>query len=167
MTAEEKQLLLQGMFNGAQMKNVQVIGVVESGGKVVFQEGSREAGASRQVTDEQLAQALAACVGRERVINNKRRWAGVYWYLRWVCNFPVDVQQFCAKVRSLPMQFPEGLECSYESIRKLCTLSFMSYDAAKMDAVHVSRNDQSDFAMCREVALKLGEELEKICPPEG
>jgi len=38
MSGEEKQQLLQAMFNGAQLTNVQVIGVVESGAKVVFSE---------------------------------------------------------------------------------------------------------------------------------
>lgn len=119
----------------------------------------------RGFTDEQVAAALQACVGKDRVINSKRRWADAYWYLRWVAAYPVEVPKFCEKVQSLGVQWPEGLECSYESIRKMCTLGFMSCDAARMDDVRVSRSDQSDFAMCREVALKLGEELGKACLP--
>jgi len=119
----------------------------------------------RGFSDEQVAQALMACVGADKVINSKKRWAGAYWYLRWVCNYPVDIQKFCEKIRSLPAEFPNGYECSYESIRKLCNLSFIDYDPSKMDAVKVSRNDMSDFNMCREVALKLGEELGKAYLP--
>jgi len=119
----------------------------------------------RGFSDEQVAQALMACVGSDKVINSKKRWAGAYWYLRWVCNYPVDIQKFCEKIRSLPAEFPNGYECSYESIRKLCNLSFIDYDPSKMDAVKVSRNDMSDFNMCREVALKLGEELGKAYLP--
>ena len=33
--------------------------------------------------DEQVAQALMACVGDDKVINNMRKWAGAYWCLRW------------------------------------------------------------------------------------
>lgn len=49
MKTEEKMQLLQGMFNGAQLTNVQVIGVVENGAKVVYQEvhGEKEAGEER------------------------------------------------------------------------------------------------------------------------
>lgn len=41
-------------------------------------------------SDEQVAKALAACVGKGRVIDNKQKWAGAYWYLRWACNYPMD-----------------------------------------------------------------------------
>lgn len=116
-------------------------------------------------TDEQVAAALRACVGKGLVISTKRRWAGAYWYLRWACNYPVDVQQFCEKIQSLPVRFPEEHDCCYENIRKLCTLSFMSYDATRMEEVRVSRSDQPEFAICREVALKLAEELGKACLP--
>lgn len=120
----------------------------------------------RGFSDEQVAQALTACVGADKVINSKKRWAGAYWYLRWVCNYPVEVTKFCEKIRSLPAAFPAGYECSYESIRKLCNLSFMSYDPCRMDDVKVSRNDQAEFVQCREVALKLGEELGKAYLPD-
>ena len=70
----------------------------------------------RGFSDEQVAQALMACVGPDKVINSKRRWAGAYWYLRWVCNYPVEIPKFCEKIQSLPAAIPAGYECSYESI---------------------------------------------------
>lgn len=120
----------------------------------------------RGFSDEQVAQALMACVGPDKVINSKRRWAGAYWYLRWVCNYPVEIPKFCEKIQSLPAAIPAGYECSYESIRKLCNLSFIEYDPSKMDDVKVSRNDLAEFSFCREVALKLGEELGKAYLPK-
>jgi hypothetical protein len=112
-------------------------------------------------SDEQIAKALVACVGKDKVINAKWKWAGAYWYLRWACNYPVDPQKFCEKIAALKMMLPENCECSYESIRKICNLSFMEYDATKMDSVKVSKNDNETYAQCREVALKLAEELGK------
>jgi hypothetical protein len=109
--------------------------------------------------DKQVAQALEACVGKGRVIDAKWKWAGVYWYLRWTCNYPVDAKDFCQKIRSLELDIPADYECSYESIRKICTLSFMDCDARRMDIVRVSKNDQGMFSQCREIALKLAEEL--------
>ena len=50
-------------------------------------------------------------------------------------------------------------DCSYESIRKICTLSFMDYDPRRMDVVRVSKNDQGMFSQCREIAMKVAEEL--------
>lgn len=117
-------------------------------------------------SDKQVAEALMACVGDGKVINSKKRWAGAYWYLRWVCNYPGEVTKFCEKIQSLPATFPDSCACSYESIRKVCNLSFMDYDPSKMDAVKASRNDQGEFMMCREVALKLAEELGKAYLPK-
>ena len=91
----------------------------------------------RGFSDEQVARALMACVGSDKVINSKRRWAGAYWYLRWVCNYPVEIPKFCEKIHSLPATFPANCDCSYESIRKLCNLSFIEYDPSKMDDVKV------------------------------
>ena len=110
-------------------------------------------------SDKQVARALEASVGKGRVIDAKWKWAGAYWYLRWTCNYPVDAKEFCKKIVSLDLDIPAEYECSYESIRKICTLSFMDCDARRMDIVRVSKNDQGMFSQCREIALKLAEEL--------
>ena len=117
-------------------------------------------------SDKQVARALEACVGKGRVIDAKWKWAGVYWYLRWTCNYPVDAKDFCQKIKSLNLDIPADYECSYESIRKICTLSFMDCDARRMDLVRVSKNDQSMFSQCREIALKLAEELGNSTLPQ-
>lgn len=114
---------------------------------------------------QQISKALMACVGKEKVINAKWKWAGAYWYLRWACNYPVDVQKFCDRIADLKLDIPSDYECCYESIRKICTLSFMEYDARVMDAVKVSRSDQDVFSYCREIALKIAEELGKNSLP--
>lgn len=112
-------------------------------------------------SDKQVAQALEACVGKGLVVDAKWKWAGVYWYLRWTCNYPVDAKDFCTKINSLELDIDDDYECSYESIRKICTLSFMDEDARRMDVVRVSKNDQGMFSQCREIALKLAEELSR------
>ena len=114
-------------------------------------------------SDNQVAEVLKSCVGKGLVIDAKWKWAGVYWYLRWSCNYPVDAKDFCAKIKSLELDIPEECECSYESIRKICTLSFMNYDPRWMDVVRVRKNDQGMFSQCREIALKLADELGKTC----
>jgi hypothetical protein len=117
-------------------------------------------------SDKQVAQALEACVGKGMVVDAKWKWAGVYWYLRWTCNYPVDAKEFCSKIKSLELDVAAEYECSYESIRKICTLSFMDYDARRMDVVRVSKNDQGMFSQCREIALKFAEELGKTGLPK-
>ena len=112
-------------------------------------------------SDKQVAQVLEASTGKGLIIDAKWKWAGAYWLLRWACNYPVDAKEFCLKIKSLEMAIAAEYECSYESIRKICTLSFMDYDPRRMDSVRVSKNDQGMFSQCREIVLKLVDELEK------
>lgn len=60
MSDEDKKQLLQGMFNGAQLTNVQVIGVVESGAKVVYQERAAAAPMGAELDRGGLARAMKA-----------------------------------------------------------------------------------------------------------
>ena len=117
-------------------------------------------------SDEQIAKALAACVGKGKVIDLKQKWAGAYWYLRWACNYPVDVQKFCEKVKSLPYEKPLEIVCDYNNIRRFCICSFMDYDVRDIEKVKVSSMDQDVFSWCREIALKLAEELGKTYLPK-
>ena len=117
-------------------------------------------------SDAQVAEALESLVGKGQVIDAKWKWAAVYWYLRWTCNYPVDVKEFCVRIKRLELAIPDDCDCSYESIRKICTLSFMNYDPRWMDVVRVSKNDQSMFSQCREIVLKLAEELGKTGLPK-
>ena len=64
-------------------------------------------------------------------------------------------------MKSLDLDIPGEYECSYESIRKICTLSFMDYDPRHMEYVRASKNDQNMFSQCREIALKIAAELGK------
>ena len=118
-------------------------------------------------TDEEVAQALARIVGKGKPIDTKAKWAGALWWLRWECNFPAKAQEFCERVKQLPL--PEGLEfpCEYENIRKMSTLSFLNEDPRQMDKVRCSKMDEKDFTQLREVALALDEELRKGRLTEG
>ena len=112
-------------------------------------------------SDEQISQALMACVGEDKVINIMRKWAGAYWCLRWKCNYPVDIKEFCNKIEGLKLSVPERLKCDYNNIRKFCKLSFMDCDPFGKAEVKVSNMDKDVYSWCREVALKLAEELGK------
>lgn len=112
-------------------------------------------------SDAHVARVLEHNVGKGLVIDAKWKWAGAYWLLRWACNYPVDAKDFSLKILGMKLNIDVDYECSYESIRKICTLSFMNYDPRWMDLVRVSKNDQGMFSQCREIVLKLTEELGK------
>ena len=117
-------------------------------------------------SDKLVAQVLEANAGKGLILDAKWKWAGAYWLLRWACNYPVDAKEFCKKISSLEMDIADDYDCSYESIRKICTLSFMDYDPRRMDSVRVSRNDQGMFSQCREIVLKLVDEFAKASLPQ-
>ena len=110
-------------------------------------------------SDEQVAKALQACVGKDKV--------GAYWCLRWKCYYPVDAKEFCKKIESLDLGLSDDLDCNYESIRKYCTLSFMDYDPFGKTEIRVSNMDKGVYSVCRQIALNLGEELGKMTLLKG
>ena len=117
-------------------------------------------------TDEEVARALANIVGKGKPIDTKGKWAGALWLLRWECNYPAKAQDFCERIRQLPL--PDDLEypCEYENIRKASTLSFINDDARQMDKVRYSKHDEQEFFQMRGVALALEKELKK-CKETG
>ena len=116
-------------------------------------------------TDEQIVQAIRTINGKGKPLNSKRKWAAVHWALRWYCNFPPGVKEFCERVKALPLGTLE-YECDYNSIRHEATLSFMSQDARQIDMVRPSRQDTVFFQECREVVLALTAELGKTALPK-
>lgn len=117
-------------------------------------------------SDEQIKKALLACVGEDKVICYMKKWAGAYWCLRWKCNYPVDIKEFCNKINQLGLDLPDNLKCDYNNIRKFCKLSFMKYDPFGNTDVKVSSMDKEVYSWCREVANKLAEELGKSYLPK-
>ena len=118
-------------------------------------------------TDDQIARALMACVGKDQVINAKWKWAGAYWCLRWKCYYPVDAKEFCKKIKSLDLGLSDDLDCNYESIRKYCSLSFMDSDPFGKTEIRVSNMEKGTYLICRQIALNLGEELGKTTLLKG
>ena len=115
-----------------------------------------------QFTDEQIGKALTVINGQGKALNSKQKWAGAYWLLRWLCNYPIASNAFCDKVNKLPQHAEWEFECSYNNIRPLTTLSFMNYDPQEMDKVKYSPNDENAYLQCREVVQALTQELKKF-----
>ena len=113
-------------------------------------------------SDEEIAQALANIVGKNKAIDSKQKWAGAQWFLRWECNYSPKAQDFCDQIARL--QLPDSLEfkCDYNNIRPLSTLSFMNEDARNLDTVRYSKSDEPVFMQMRSVVVALSEELKKI-----
>ena len=118
-------------------------------------------GGQNGFSDEQVIKALQACVGKEKMINAKWKWAGAYWCLRWKCYYPVDAKEFCKKIKALNLGLSDDLDCNYESIRKYYSHSSMDSDPFGKTEIRVSNMEKGTYLICRQIALNLGEELGK------
>ena len=126
----------------------------------VYQGGAKPA--SEGISDEQVKKLLQACVGKDKLINSKQKWAGAYWCLRYKCYYPADSKDFCKKIESLHLELPDDYRCDYNNIRRICTMSFMNYDPFGKEEVKVSNMDKSVYTWCFPIAQILAEELGKI-----
>ncbi len=116
-------------------------------------------------TDEQIAQAIEKICGDGKPLDIQKKWAAVYWYLRWQCNFPVKGSDFCERIKMLPFTKQLDPECNYDGFRKYVKLSFMEQDARNLNSVKPSRNDEEFFSECRRVVIALSQELGKAALP--
>lgn len=120
-----------------------------------------EVGSTRRLggySDEQIARALEAII-EKKVLDQKKKWTGALWALRWVANFPADAQGFSKRVKTLPMKKDLFPPCDYNNIRDTATLSFLNYDPRQMESVVVSKGDSGDFQKLKVVAAALIQEL--------
>ncbi len=116
-------------------------------------------------TDEQIVQAIRAINGAGKPLNSKQKWAAVHWCLRWYCNFPPGANDFCEKIKQLPLGHLE-YECDYANIRHFSRMSFMSENARFIDKIKPSNSEKDFFMQCREVVIALVTELGKAALPK-
>lgn len=141
-------------FGGANIRNFFV-----NNAPSTYNEGSVQNSVSHYGAAD-VAQALAAISGPGRPLDQKRKWAAVYWLLRWQCNYPVDLRLFCQRISELPQAQQLPVACDYNNMRAWATLGFMNQDARRMDEVKPSRQDEQVFCQCREVVLALQQALD-------
>jgi hypothetical protein len=161
MTQEEKMNIVAAMLQSGKVDIGQF--VVENNGTMNYNASANNIEAKGQsYSDEQVARALERIVGKGKTVDSKQKWAGVYWYLRWACNYPVNTKQACERIMRLPFDGALEYPCDYNNIRRMATASFMNQDARQLDSVKPSRMDEPLFAQCRVVAQALAQELETV-----
>ena len=143
-------------FEGATIHNLVINGNVYYGQGKQLQE---------PYTDEQIAQAIIAINGIGKTLNSKQKWAGVYWCLRWYCNYPSNVTDFCERVKELSLGNLE-YGCDPNNFRRIASMSFMNENPRYMDKIKPSNSEKEYFVQCREVVLALLAELGKAVLPK-
>jgi hypothetical protein len=118
--------------------------------------------AMKEYSDEQVARALEAIVGKGKPIDAKWKWAGAKWLLNFVADFPLKTQDFCKRIALLKFSRELEFDCDYNNIRAVSTLSFLSENPLQMDKVRYSEADKGAFLQLRSVVQALQRELEKV-----
>ena len=166
---EEKPLRFGGIYNffqGATINNIVINGNMTKSGTENYHNGHGEKAENQKFTDEQIARAIEHIVGKGKAVDSKQKWAGVYWYLRWACNFPLNARQACDRINQLPFSRELEYGCDYNNIRALTTLSFLNENPEQMDAVRYSKGDEQAFFQLREVVVALKDELARVARPK-
>ena len=94
---EEEMKMLQGVFQGANLNNVQINMIVQSGAKVVYKEVTSAKEEKPQVTDLQIANAIRAINGKGKPLSGYQLWLGVCCLLSWKYDYPRN--QLCYLLR--------------------------------------------------------------------
>lgn len=161
MTQEEQRILLQGLFQGASLKNVQINFIVESGTKVVYREGADEKPKAPQVTDTHIANAIRAINGKGKPLDGYQLWLGACCLLSWKYDYPRNLNECCERVNALPLEGVEYL-CKYDNIRKLAATSkFAKEDVRNWDSYKPKDDERSLFNGCLSVSQALDAEIQK------
>lgn len=150
---------LNGLFNGANLQDVQIV-IAQSGSKVVYKQVTSTKGEIQQVTDEQIANAIRPINGEGKPLNGYQSWLGACCILSWKYGYPRNLKDCCKRVCSLPL---EGVEyiCKYENIRKFATYSFVKEDARLWSGYKPLESERTLFNECLSVAQALDIEIQK------
>ena len=159
MKDEDKQQLLQGMFQGATLNNVQVIGVAESGSNSHYHAGEAS---RRKPTAEQLARAIAAINGKNKVLAGQQDWLGVCCLLSSKYDFALRLSDCVEQIHQLPFRENElEVECKLDNIRRFNTSQFVKIDTDKWKNYHPSASEETVFLKSYSVVKALQAEIER------
>lgn len=120
MTQEEKQSLLQGMFQGADLRGAQIIAVNE--GEVYYQKYAAGA-ASATKSEEDVKHAIGKLMeSRDEaggyLMHDQEQWYAIFRVLSAFCGYPQKASDFSRTMENLgvtSMRVP----CRYDSFRKI------------------------------------------------
>lgn len=131
----------------------------EEGQTLVFSVTFQQPYSLHFLTGEQVVFLINAVMGPDKPLRIRQRWSGAYWFLRWFCNYPPDLTEFCAKINALPGAASFSVPCCSNNMRRQTTLEFMDRDPRGVNPETVSKAYRKDYACCRHVAFAMWEEM--------
>ena len=164
MNEQDNKALLESLMTGRNMHIGQLI--LDNHGTMTINNGSGSAEQKKVRPDasaEQIARALVAINGRDKVLSNYQLWLGACCLLMNKYGFPKNLERCCEHIARLP--FGEErleLECKYDSIRKFSYLKFVKEDVDKWDEYEPQEDEKRLFYGCQYVVQELDKAIQEV-----
>lgn len=165
MESSETPQHLGGIYNyfqGATINNLVINGNLNQKDSVSNNSGeAKEVRLRPKCTDEQVANALVAINGKDKVLNNYQLWLGACCLLMGKYDFPRNLETCCNRIGNLPYSQLPAIECKYESIRKFSYLKFVKLNVDEWGEYKPNDDEKKLFYGCLAVVQKLDNILQK------
>ena len=142
-------------LEGANLQNCAFNGNMTNNGSEKYYE-ERDSTKTPTYSDEQIAQALIAINGKDKVLSNYQLWLGACCYLMGRCNYSRNLEMCCNKINHLPYgDVKLDIECKYDNIRKFGFLRFVKEGVDTWDDYQPKEDEKKLFYGCKAVVNEL------------
>ena len=150
---------IHNYFQGATIHNMVINGNMTKNGSENFGSENKK----RTVySEEQVARALLAINGKDKVLNNYQLWLGACCYLMKRCDYSQNLERCCDQIAKLPYGMMKlEIECKYENIRKFSFLKFVKEGIDTWDSYQPRKEEEKLFYGCKAVADELDRTLKQ------
>ena len=115
----------------------------------------------KEVTDEQLADAISSICGKGKPLDEYQKWLGVCCYVSAHCDYPIDIDACCQRLAVLPYKEPLEYMPQYKSIRVYATYNFVKVGYDSWKTFKANDQERNLFVKCYDTALALDKALNK------
>ena len=116
--------------------------------------------AKSKATDEQIANAIAAINGKDKILKHQKAFLGICCYLTSTQKWPNNLEACANRVALLDPKGEWFCSCKWESIRKLLVLKFAKKDYSEWNEYKPNESELSIFRECRDVARAFEQQLQ-------
>lgn len=116
--------------------------------------------AKSKATDEQIANAIAAINGKDKILKHQKAFLGICCYLTSTQKWPNNLEACANRVALLDPKGEWYCSCKWESIRKFSRYSFALTDYDEWEDFKPNSTENDLFIECRDVARALDQQLQ-------
>lgn len=155
MNNDELKELLMGVASAAKQVNI-LTG--DHASAPYYESGGKES--DSRATDEQIARAVAAINGKDKILRHQQAFLGICCYLASTQKWPNSLEACANRLGRLDSDGSWFCACKWESIRKFSRYAFALCDYAEWDDLKPNSSERDLFRECRDVARAFEQQLQ-------